>query len=290
MKNLFFIISFFLVFFPLFAQDDMQIDSTGLPGDQFSLEGALDLFQKSASPEAFEKSLNSEDKHINNLDLNGDGEVDYIKVISKQEGDLHLFILQVPVSENEDQDIAVIELEKTFNEQARLQIIGDEDIYGEMVIVEPAYEEKDAKPGADISDVAVNVWYWRPVRHIFAPGYRLRVSPWKWRQYPTWYTPWRPLGWSVWHPFRVVHRRPAIRVVQTHRVVRAHALYKPLRVSSTTVRTRHAGAHANFKVTRSKTKVTGPKGNTVTKKTTTVKGPKGNVKSKRTTVKKSRKG
>ena len=28
-------------------------DSTGLPGDNFSLEGALELFKKSESPEAF---------------------------------------------------------------------------------------------------------------------------------------------------------------------------------------------------------------------------------------------
>ena len=67
-------------------------------------------------------------------------------------------------------------------------------------------------------------------------------------------------------------------------------MYKPLRLTSTTVRTKHAGAHANYKVTRTKTKVTGPKGNSVTKKTTSVKGPKGNVKAKKTTVKKSRKG
>ncbi|MBK7805908.1 MAG: hypothetical protein IPJ51_06365 [Saprospiraceae bacterium] len=168
MKSLLLVLSFVIGAFPAFAQEDMKSDSTGLPGDHFSLEGALDLFKKSASPEAFEKSLNNEENHINNLDLNGDGEIDYVKVISKQEGDIHIFILQVPVSETEDQDIAVIELEKTYNEQARLQIIGDEDIYGEMVILEPSYEEKDAKPGTDISDVAVNVWYWRPVK-IYIP-------------------------------------------------------------------------------------------------------------------------
>ncbi len=290
MKNLLIILSFVIAVFPAIAQDEMKVDSTGLPGDYFSLEGALDLFQKSASLEAFEKSLNTEENHINNLDLNGDGDIDYVKVISKQEGDIHIFILQVPVSESENQDIAVLELEKTFNEQARLQIIGDEDIYGEMVIVEPSYEKKDVKPGVDIADVPVNVWYWRPVKYIYSPGYRLWVSPWRWQQYPTYWKPWRPMGWAVWHPFRVVHHRPTVRMVSTHRVVRAHGLYKPLRVTSSTVRTKHAGAHANYKVTRTKTKVKGPKGNSVTKKTTTVKGSKGNVRAKKTTVKKSRKG
>ncbi len=52
-----------------------------VPGDNFSLEGALELFKKSASPQEFEQLLNSPDSKVNNLDLNGDGEIDYIRVI-----------------------------------------------------------------------------------------------------------------------------------------------------------------------------------------------------------------
>ena len=33
-------------------------DSTGFPGDNFSLQGALQMFQQSSSPEEFEKLLN----------------------------------------------------------------------------------------------------------------------------------------------------------------------------------------------------------------------------------------
>ena len=47
-------------------------DSTGLPGDHFSLEGALSLLKKSASLEDFEKKLNQEGGSVNNLDLNKD--------------------------------------------------------------------------------------------------------------------------------------------------------------------------------------------------------------------------
>ena len=112
-------------------------DSTGLPGDNFDLQGALQMFQKASSPEDFEKLLNTENNNVNNLDLNGDGEIDYVKVIDKSGKGIHAFVLQVPVSETENQDIAVIELEKTGDTTAVLQIIGDEDIYGEQVIVEP---------------------------------------------------------------------------------------------------------------------------------------------------------
>ena len=51
----------------------------GTAGDHFSLEGALELFKKSDSPEDFEKMLNKETNFVNNLDLNEDEEIDYIK-------------------------------------------------------------------------------------------------------------------------------------------------------------------------------------------------------------------
>ncbi|MCB0577211.1 MAG: hypothetical protein KDC61_21810, partial [Saprospiraceae bacterium] len=97
----------------LVAQDDdaeMTTDSTGLPGDNFSLEGAMDLFKQASSLEDFEKMLNTEDNNVNNLDLNEDGEIDYIREMDNMEGDVHAIVLQVPVSEKESQDIAVIEI------------------------------------------------------------------------------------------------------------------------------------------------------------------------------------
>ncbi|MBC7777471.1 MAG: hypothetical protein H7246_18710, partial [Phycisphaerae bacterium] len=115
--------------YPLFAQSNMESDSTGLPGDNFSLEAAIELFKKSNSPEDFEKRLNSENNDVNNLDLNEDGDIDYIRVVDNTEGDVHALVLQVAVSEKESQDVAVIEIEKQGNENAILQIIGDEELY-----------------------------------------------------------------------------------------------------------------------------------------------------------------
>src|SRR5215470_14427569 len=80
----------------LFAQQSAK-DSTGFPGDNFSLQGALEMFQKSKSPEEFEKLINTKEKNVNNLDLNKDGKIDYVKVIDKTEKKVHAFILQVPV-------------------------------------------------------------------------------------------------------------------------------------------------------------------------------------------------
>src|ERR1044072_8414695 len=82
-------------------------DSTGLPGDHFDLRAALDMFKHSKSLEEFEKKLNSEDQHVNNLDLNGDGKVDYIRVYDISKEDVHAIVLQAPVNSEESQDEVV---------------------------------------------------------------------------------------------------------------------------------------------------------------------------------------
>jgi hypothetical protein len=65
-------------------------------------------------------------------------------------------------------------------------------------------------------------------------------------------------------------------------------VYRPYHTSSAMVHTRHSTAVGNYRVTRSRTSVTGPGGNTTTVKRTTVKGPDGKVKGQKTTVKRKR--
>ena len=254
---------------------DVTADSTGLPGDNFSLEGALELFKKAKSPEDFEKLLNTEDNYVNNLDLNEDGDVDYIRVIDNMEDDVHAIVLQVPVTKEESQDIAVIEIEKTGPKSAMLQIIGDPDIYGEEKIVEPFDVEEKATgkgPSADLEivGVTVNVYGWSCVGFIYRPTYTLWVSPFYFGYYPRWWITWRPRPWRVFYP-RVVVYRPRYRVVTTHRVVRAHKVYTPRRKTSKVVTTR----------TTTRVAVKGKNGTVVAgKKTTTTKAgvnKKGNV-------------
>jgi hypothetical protein len=286
------------------VQAQEREDSTGLPGDNFSLEGALEMFKKASSPEDFEKLINTEGNSVNNLDLNEDGDIDYVKVIDNMDKDVHAFVLQVAVSETENQDIAVIELEKTGDETAILQMVGDEDIYGVQTIVEPdsgdenAYNQEIdnnniAASGPNpaystiMSPVVVNVWIWPAVRYVYAPAYVVYRSPWGWRHHPGWWRPWRPLRWNVFHPLRARYHRSFV-VVHTHRVVRAHRIYIPVRRHSVVVRTRYAAPVNNYRVTRTKTTITGPRGNSATKKTTTMRGRNGNVKVTRTTTKRRR--
>ena len=221
-----------------------QTDQTGMPGDNFSLEGTLELFKKAKSPEHFEELLNKEDSQVNNLDLNDDGEIDYIRVIDHYEDDAHAITLQVELGKNDAQDIAVIAIEKNGNENATLQIIGDEEIYGEEVVVEPFEESgsSDGKGGPSaeyaVTRVVVNVWLWPSVRYIYRPAYRVYVSPWHWGYYPGWYRPWRPLSWAIYGP-RVSTWRIGYRVTPTVRVTRARRIYTPRRTTSVTVVNRY---------------------------------------------------
>lgn len=233
----------FTLFSSFLLNAQSAIEPTGYDGDHFSLEGALDLFKNSSSLEDFEKKLNEEKNNINNLDLNEDGDIDYLRVEDKMDGDVHAIIIQAPISDSENQDIAVIEIEKTGKETAMLQIVGDEEIYGELKIVEPFEEQVEQSgkggPSADYEfrRILVNVYFWSPVRFIYAPRYRPYVSPYRWRTYPRWWKPWRPQPFNVYRGYHVRHYRN-YHVVRTHRVVRAHRVYTPYRRTSTVVRKR----------------------------------------------------
>ncbi len=234
-----------------------QKSFTGLPGDQFSLNGALEAFKRSASPEEFEKKLNSTDNDVNNLDLNNDGKVDYVKVIGKKEKDVQLFILQVPIDGDENQDIAVIELERKGPDEAVIQIVGDQDIFGEEVVVEPLNEnEKETSffnNGENINrgpsgsgfiesnGLFCNVWGWPSVQFVFSPFYVGWVSPWSWYDEPYWWTPRAQMGWSFWSPRRNYYHRYYYMPPQP-RIVYARNIYRPMRCASVVVYNQHRTA------------------------------------------------
>ncbi len=265
----------FCLVLSLFSIDNQlsaQEESTGLLGDNFSLEGALDVFKNASTLENFEKQLNNQDSDVNNLDLNDDGDIDYIRVEEHTEGDVHVIILQALISEEESQDIAVIEVEKTGKESATLQIVGDDYLYGDDYFIEPFEEDAtsngDGGPSADytVSRIVVNVWFWPSIRHIYRPNYVVYRSPFRWRVYPKIWRPWRPLTWSVYHGKRLRynhHYRP----VKTRRIVKARKIYTPKRKSSKVV----------VKKSKTVTRVRKTnKGNTVVSKSTKTKTVKKN--------------
>ena len=240
------LVMFFLMTGWITAQAQSQME---VPGDNFSLEGALEMFKKSSTPEEFEKLLNNPDTKVNNLDLNGDGYIDYIRVIDRNEGNVHAFILQAVISDRQSQDVAVITLEKLANGKAVLQIIGDEDIYGVETIIEPT-REVQTYAGTTSSRFVVNVWAWPFVQYVYSPYYVGWVSPWGWNYRPYWWYSWRPVAYYDYYPYWHAYR-PYYSVCYTHRIVYAEHIYRPYRTTSVIVYNRHNTQITHYRSSRS---------------------------------------
>ncbi|NRT15182.1 hypothetical protein HNP99_001529 [Flavobacterium sp. 28A] len=211
-------------------------------GDNFSLEGALALFKKSSSIAEFEKLINEENNNVNNLDLNNDGNVDYITVDDIKDNDTHVIVLSTYLDQNEKQDIATIGIEKTGNEQAILQIEGDTDLYAENTIIEPFETESSmnqvqhgpAIAAINTNRVSVNVWFWPSVRFIYAPRYVAWTSPHHWGFYPKYWSTWHPYRHTIFYAKAAPHRSYFHRVA-SRRVIVARNVYLPKRRHSTIV-------------------------------------------------------
>ncbi|NMC37446.1 MAG: hypothetical protein GYA41_03895 [Bacteroidales bacterium] len=184
----------------------------GLPGDNLNLYAVMNLFQESETLEGFERNLNDEKNRINNLDLNGDNQVDYITVSDYVDGDVHNIVLRVALNRSETQDVAVFTVQKLRDGSVQIQLVGDEDLYGRNYIIEPIYAEtpNPGYTGTRASGTAVRVvtstYYdiaaWPVVTYIYRPDYVIWRSSWFWGYWPAWwygYTPW------YWHCYYGYH-------------------------------------------------------------------------------------
>lgn len=189
---------------------ETNADLLGLPGDHLNLYATLDLFQKSKTIEEFETSLNDEKTGINNMDLNLDGNVDFIKVTTKQEGNDFTFILQIDVQKNEIQDVAVILVSKDKNEKVTIQMIGDEELYGKDYVIEPKLEipAVTANPAYSGSDTivvkskpaTVVVIETMPiVRYVYSPLFVPYYSPYYFGFYPHYYHPYPVVSVNLYY-------------------------------------------------------------------------------------------
>jgi hypothetical protein len=214
----------------------------GLPGDNLNLYAVMDLFRDSETIEGFERSLNEADHMVNNLDLNGDGYVDYILVRDYVEGHVHHIVLRVAIGKEDFQDVAVFIVEKLGDGNVRIQLIGDEALYGKNYIIEPNYPETPnpgyrgntvAQSGNSSGTTVVTTTYyqvaaWPVVRYIYLPTYSVWHSPYYYGYYPSYWRPWRSHYWhyyygyhSNWYGHYYSYYRPWPR----HRYTGYHSYY-----------------------------------------------------------------
>ena len=189
-----------LLIMPALAQDS-KVDTTNklnLPGDNLDLMAVLEVFQKSKTIEAFEKTLNDSKQKINNLDLDLDKKADFIKVVTEKKGESYMFILRVDVTKTESQDVAVILLDKDKDKKVSLQIVGDEALYGKDYVVEPKGNssvtpnpgytgDNPATETVVKSQTTVVVEQQPIVQYVYSPAYVPYYPPYYYGYYPGWF-------------------------------------------------------------------------------------------------------
>ena len=205
---------------PAFSQSVEDEPMLGLAGDNLDLYAVLELFQKSKTIEDFEITLNEEKTGINNLDLNLDDKVDFIKVVTKQKDESFSFVLQVDINEKEIQDVAVILLDKDIDGKTTLQMVGDKDLYGKDYVIEPKTEPTPAitaNPGyKGHNPVTVNVPATTRVvvvetipvvKYVYSPVYVPYTPPYYFGYYPHYYSPFTVISIGIYrHNHYYCHR------------------------------------------------------------------------------------
>lgn len=149
------------------------------------------LFAEAKNLEEFETMLNNPDSAFCNLDLNGDGQIDYLRVVETGEGSKRLIVLQAVLAKDIYQDVASIYVEKNEKDEVSVQIVGDEYVYGTNYIIEPVYVYRPV----------IYDWFWCDAWYAWH-------SPWYWGFWPGWWyahTCWaRDIYWS--HCYAYHHR------------------------------------------------------------------------------------
>jgi len=211
MKVIISILMTILCFSFIWAQEEVKIEASSAEiSEGLDLEAAAELFKDSEDLEAFEQSLNDPDIGINNLDLDENGEVDFIRVLEEVEDDAHLIILQAALAEEEYQDVATIEIEQNDDDTYNMQIQGNEDIYGSDYYVTP---------------VNVRIHTWPIIKRIYLPAYHPYRSPYLWGKYPTWWKRHRPVTVHVYRPrIKRYTARAGFVFTQTNRMRHIHRI------------------------------------------------------------------
>ena len=154
------------------------------------LQAVAAAFAQSSTVKDFEMLLNNSSYMISNLDLNEDGYVDYLRVMSAMQGYNHVFVIQAVLAPDIYQDVATIVAEVPSYGNYYVEVIGSPYIYGPNYVVRPVY-------------------YTRPVifSHICRYDYRPWTSPWYWNHFPSHYRHPAPVVLNHYHAYISTYMR-----------------------------------------------------------------------------------
>lgn len=145
------------------------------PCFSLDLNAVAAAFAESNSVRDFEQILNSSRYMINNLDLNRDGWVDYVRVIETSKGYYHTLLLQACLAPGVFQDVATIVAERR-SDVLYVEVIGDRYLYGYNYIVRPVFVKRP------------------PLWSVYGRSkYAVWSSPYYYGSFPSYYTQPKPV-------------------------------------------------------------------------------------------------
>jgi hypothetical protein len=159
---------------------DQSVTTTSTPSAAgLDLQAVTEIVKQSKNAAEIEEKLNAPGS-VNNLDLYGTGNVDYIHVTEYGKGSMRGFSLTVMDSTGADQEIATIEIERGYN-SANVIVYGEPAYYGPGVYYTGAWVP---------ADVVLWAYLWHP--HLFY------YSPYHYGYYPPYYHPYRPIAYDAY--------------------------------------------------------------------------------------------
>jgi hypothetical protein len=165
------------------AQEKITVEAQNSDiSNNLDLKAVSTAFGESSNLEEFEKKLNDYESQISNLDLNNDGQVDYLRVVEKNEDGVHVVEIQAVLNKDVYQDVASIIVEKDQNNNPTVQVVGDPYLYGDNYIIEPTYAYT---PSIFSFFWGVNYYSWN--------------SPYYWGYYPNYYRHHRPYDLDIYY-------------------------------------------------------------------------------------------
>lgn len=105
------------------------------------LHAVAAAYSEARSTREFEQLLNSSKYMINNLDLNRDGYVDYLRVIETRKGQYYAYLIQACLAPSVFQDVATLVAERRAS-TLYVEVVGDSYLYGYNYVVRPTFVKR----------------------------------------------------------------------------------------------------------------------------------------------------
>lgn len=169
-------------------QDIVVTPTSSNVGDNLDLQSLGELVKQSNSAQEIEQKLNSNGS-INNLDLNGDGEVDYIKVNESNDTNGKGFIFLVDTPQGSEQ-VATITLSQN-GDMGSVNIQGNPTYYGST-----SYYTSNHL----VRDMMI-------MNYLYSGYHRPYYSPYRYGHYPSNYRSYRSIPYSSYQSSPIVVSR-----------------------------------------------------------------------------------